>query len=174
MYIQAYYNSNLHLDLPDGDDGIQKTLTIMKALVDDAIESGGPVIRLATKIAAGAGRTASDKLLAIHRYLVKNIQFMGDSLGQEHLRHPDQLAVELLHDGRTAGDCDDMATLGAALLRAMGIQPAFIVVSIKPDGVLHHVLFGAIVDKQLIPMDPQERMLGVLPDQLTRQETMVL
>lgn len=176
MNIAAHYNANLHLELPDGDAGIDSTLTIMKAMVDDAIEAGGPVLRLATAIAADTADARSDelKLIAIHRYLVSHVRFMKDTLGQEHLRHPDQLALELLETGATAGDCDDVATLGAALLRAMGIQPAFIVVSIKPSGEFQHVLFAAVLGEKLIPMDPQERMFGSLPRIVTRKKVFVL
>lgn len=162
------YGHNLQLQLPDGNAGTMGTLWVMAACVDDAIESGGPVVRLATRIAAQAGRGIMAQLRAVYDYLAKSITFKRDPVALEHVRHPDQLAIELEQHGHTAGDCDDVATLGAALLRGMGIKPALVVVSAKPNRTFHHVLFAAWHGRRWVYLDPQERMFDRLPKQLTR------
>lgn len=62
-------------------------------------------------------------------------------------------------------DCDDVATLGAALLLAAGIPPVFIVTGRAKDRdpgtgavKLRHVFYGARIGDQVMPFDPQERV----------------
>lgn len=165
----AYHNANKTFDIPDGDAGILATLWVMKACVDDAVESGGPCSRLAVAIAARAGRNVQDQVAAVYQHMQAHITFKRDPVDLENVRHPDQLAVELLEQGRTAADCDCSATLGAALLQCMGIPAAFVVVSNRPGGEFHHVLFGGYVGDRLVTLDPQERMFDRLPSTLTRK-----
>ena len=79
------------------------------------------------------------------------------------------MIADILKNGGTTGDCDDTATLGAALLRGMGFRACFIVVSARASGEFHHVLFGAYLGDSLITLDPQQRMYNVLPKAITRK-----
>lgn len=54
------------------------------------------------------------------------------------------------------GDCDDRATLGVALLLAMGIPAGYIVVTDSDHGSYRHVLPAAWVDGRWKPLDAQE------------------
>jgi transglutaminase-like putative cysteine protease len=163
----ANYAHNLRLSLPDGDAGVASTLWVMAACVDDAVESGGPVVRAATAIAAHAGRKIADQVRAVYDWLRKHLVFKRDSVALEHVRHPDQLALEIAADGVTSGDCDDVATLGAALLRAIGVRPALVLASVKPNGSFHHVLFAAELGGRWVHLDPQEGYFDAAP-RLTR------
>lgn len=164
----ASYAHNLQLTLPEGDEGVISTLWVMRACADDAVESGGPVVRLATRIAAAAGRRAADQVKAVYQWLRDHVVFKRDAIALEHVRHPDQLALEAEADGTTAGDCDDIATLGAALIRALGIRPALVLASVRPSGAFHHVLFAAELGGRWVYLDPQEGFFNRLP-RLTRQ-----
>jgi hypothetical protein len=164
----TYHNANLAIPIPDGDAGIVATLWVMRACADDAVESGGPCARLATEIAAAAGRDPMEQARAIYERMRQAITFKRDPISLENVRHPDQLALEILEQGSTSADCDCAATLGAALLRCMGILPALIVASTRPGGEFHHVLFGGYIRGRLVTIDPQERMFDQLPP-LTRQ-----
>jgi hypothetical protein len=164
-----FHNANLSIEIPPGDAGIMATLWIMRAAIDDAVESGGPASRLATTIAATSGRNTDEQLAALYRFMMDHIVFKRDPWAMENVRHPDQIASELLQAGQTSCDCDCTATLGATLLRCMGIPPALIVVSTRPGGQFHHVLFGGYVRGRLITLDPQERMFNTLPDTVTRK-----
>lgn len=146
--------------LESGDAGITTTLWAMKAMVDDAIEQGTAVRALAARIGSS--------LRAVFDYLVGHVRFLEDPRGIESVRHPDHMIREILQAGSTAGDCDDMATLGAAILRALGFQPCFIVVSARASGEFHHVFFGARVDGELITLDPQQRIFNAMPATITR------
>jgi transglutaminase-like putative cysteine protease len=163
----AAYAHNLRLSLPDGDAGVVSTLWVMRACVDDAVESGGPVVRLATRIAAQAGKGTARQVRAVYDFLRRAVVFKRDAVALEHVRHPDQLALEIDAQGRTAGDCDDVATLGAALLRAMGVRPALVLASVRESGAFHHVLFAADVAGRWVMLDPQEGFYDALPP-LTR------
>lgn len=174
----AQYAHNLQLTLPEGDEGVLSTLWVMRAAIDDAVESGGPVMRLATRLAVAAGKQPADQMRAVYDFLRDVMTFKRDALALEHVRHPDQLALEIMADGATAGDCDDVATLGAALLRAMGIKPGLVVASMKPGGAFHHVLFAGLLPPsggspgQWVWIDPQEGHYGHPPAGLTRTHLM--
>ena len=167
-----YFSDNLTLTLPSGDAGIVSTLWIMKALVDDAVESGGPTARLGTMLAATSGRVPDNQLQAIYNWLSRHITFKRDPNGLENVRHPDQLVTEIEEYGNTSGDCDDVATLGAALIRQCGLRPALIVVSVKPSGAYHHVTAAAQLPGGLSVVDPQEKMTK-LPDNATRSAALL-
>lgn len=161
------YSHNLRLALPGGDSGVLSTLWVMRACVDDAVENGGPVVRLAFKVAAFAGKGVAAQVRAVYDFLRGSVVFKRDALALEHVRHPDQLASEIEATGRTAGDCDDVATLGAALLRALGVRPALVVASVRPGGAFHHVLFAGEVGGRWVLLDPQEGYFDASPP-LTR------
>jgi hypothetical protein len=162
-----FYSDNLSLTLPAGDAGVLSTLWVMRACADDAVESGGPTARTGTALAAKSGRVPADQLRAVYEFLAKSITFKRDPHNLENVRHPDQLIDEINEYGQTSADCDDVATLAAALLRQMGLRPALAVVSIKPGGQYHHVTAAALVDGQLRIIDPQERCT-VIPNAATR------
>lgn len=164
-----YHAANLALDIPPGDAGIIATLWVMKAAIDDAVESGGPASRLAVRLAAAAGRQVEAQLQAVYDFMLEKIVFKKDPWRMENVRHPDQIASELEQAGRTSCDCDCSATFGATLLRCLGIAPALVVVSARPSGQFHHVLFGGHVRGRLVTLDPQERMFDQLPPAVTRK-----
>lgn len=155
--------------LGNGDTGIMTTLWAMRAMVDDAIQEGTAVPALARQIVKQAGYLDSAQLRAVFDYLVKHVRFVADPQGVESVRHPDQMLNEIFRTGTAAGDCDDLATLGAALLRAMGFAACLVVVSARASGEFHHVLFGARLGASLITLDPQQRMFNVLPASITRK-----
>jgi transglutaminase-like putative cysteine protease len=79
---------------------------------------------------------------------------------QEETRYVrDPTEVELLHECDAllelrAGDCDDKATILAALLESIGVPTKFMAVGFRP-GQLSHVLVIALTDPPL-PLDPTE------------------
>lgn len=109
--------------LLSGDAGIQQTIDVMRSLVDDA--SADPsIVRLATDIVktvpAYQERAEAE---AIYKWVRGNIRFTRDPLTKEKLYPPGELLKI------RAGDCDDMATLIAALDFAVGIPARFVTVA---------------------------------------------
>lgn len=164
------YADSLRLTITDGDAGVYDTLQVMRAAVEDAVEDGAMVAPVAAAIMATVDRRTHQLagggehdptrdtrgLVALYRWLRDHIVFKRDAWGLEHVRHPDQLLAEISAHGRTAADCDDVAVLGAALVRAIGLRPAFVLASRHERGRWEHVFFAACRGKSVFPLDPQE------------------
>lgn len=171
------YGLNLTLPLPDGDAGRFATCEIMRAIVHDS-DRHGYVAGLAAHLNEEAARACTSrrgqiaararaakldaplcllaKLDTVYQLLRDAQDNTGDPWGTEMPRHVDQLVHELDTTHRLACDCDDIAMLGAALLRAMGFPTAFVMASKRADRQLQHVFFAASVRGAWVPLDPQE------------------
>jgi hypothetical protein len=103
------------------------------------------------------------------------VKFKFDPPGLEQVRHPDQLISEINSAGVACGDCDEVATLGAALLKKLGLSPVFIVVGRKANGQFEHVLYGLRNAKgQFFPIDSQHGFFGSLPAKVKRVRSFVV
>lgn len=72
----------------------------------------------------------------------------------ETLQHPDYMLSGLERSGILIGDCDDISTLHATLLTALGFQVRFIAIrSIKDDVNFDHVYIEANVNGEWIMFD---------------------
>lgn len=86
------------------------------------------------RLAAGL-RTVSN----LRRFLAASVRFEFDPPGHELVVHPAMMVEEIERDGYTAGDCDDVATLGASLALALGLRVRFALVRFEPGGEFLHV-----------------------------------
>jgi hypothetical protein len=139
------------------DEQTAQTIAAMFAFVHDTDRS-----QLAHRVAVALVSRVPQKdfrgqLRMVYEYLRQHVRFKRDTFDREHLRHPDQLLSEILNTGATAADCDDVAMLGAALVRALGMAPVFVTMARGFNAPYEHVYFGAELDGQIVPMDPQER-----------------
>lgn len=144
----------LRIPLPPGDAGTDATLAAMKAMVDDCV---GKVN------ARGVFRTG-----ALYNFLRERFRFAPDARGQERLKNPGQLIVDMANGG-AVGDCDDLAMCAAVMLRRRGATPCFIVVGRQPaPAPFEHVFYGVMnravpfgeytaLPDGITPYDPQER-----------------
>lgn len=108
-----------------------------------------------------------------------HVEFMADPPAVELVRTPASAIRSIRSTGVFKGDCDDLATLGASLLRCMGYTPGLCVSgkprSDRPRG-FQHILFGFFASSRakypnaiqhpegikagkpfFVPMDPQEK-----------------
>lgn len=108
-----------------------------------------------------------------------HVQFMADPATVELVRTPASAIRAIQSRGVFKGDCDDLATLGASLLRCMGYTPGLCVSGKqragRPRG-FQHILFGFFAASRreypnaiyhaegekfrkpwFVPMDPQEK-----------------
>lgn len=98
----------------------------MRALVLD--RCAHPAIRtLATSI-AGFGLDAPAKVRAIRQWLRSHIRFLADPDTTELLHDPVLLVRWINEQGMIGVDCDDVAILGAALGKAVGLPARFVIV----------------------------------------------
>lgn len=151
------------MDMPTGDGFTLGTLDEMGKLVRHALEGEARIHSIARNLMAGAS-SVGDQLALVYDWLMRSYRYASDPDGYERITGvPAQLdALEL--NGVIAADCDDMATMGATLLRAMGIPAGFCVVAKEPEGRWVHVFPVAIIGDRVVPLDAQERTpLGQLP-----------
>lgn len=154
------FNANINLGALPRDSWkdparTDRTAAAMVAVIHST-ERTGWVRTLAGKILHG--RAPADGLGVVYGFLRTHMDFGRDPENVELVRHPDQLIAEFERTGRMHGDCDDLACLGAALVRALGYPAALIVAGRQADGPFEHVYYGAAVNGRLIPFDPQERV----------------
>jgi len=106
------------------------------------------VRQLTTQICAGVekGDYASE-ILAIYNWVFANIRYIRDIHDVEFVQWP----IRTIEAG--AGDCDDMATLLAAMLMSVGNRCEFVLVSF--DGIYpSHVYAQAVTPKGAVIVDP--------------------
>ena len=145
--------------LPAGDRGTEASLRIMQALAEGPNGAQNLAVReTAIAVVRQAGSVEHDplgQLQAIYYFVRDGIMFVGDVAGVETLQSPRYT----LHV--KAGDCDDRATLMAALARAIGIpaQLRFRVVAANPASprTYSHVFVMARMNGRDYALDPTYR-----------------
>ena len=77
----------------------------------------------------------------IREYVSARIQFVQDPVGVENITPPEK-HMRLIQEKRVIlGDCDDAATLSAAMGKALGIPASFKILAFRtPDAPYQHVI----------------------------------
>ncbi|MBX3387573.1 MAG: hypothetical protein KF768_13475 [Phycisphaeraceae bacterium] len=175
---------SLALTLPDGDAGTDATVMVMRAVAEHAARSSPAVQALARDLSKGRGARAHLGARWFE-WAKRNVEFKRDPWQIERVPHPEKfLRLSQTPAGKIAGDCDDLATLGVAVLLAGRKSAAFVVMN-RPNATrFQHVLCAEaggwfhdvpwrLHDNQqpdrFFPIDPQETELpGVLPGPVGR------
>lgn len=118
--------------LPDGPEGIQQTLNLMKSLVRK-YKAFLPIRSLSVQLTQNVrAKDWRGEVAAIQSWVQNNIRYVKDITDIETLHTPEaMLAIR-------AGDCDDQATLTAAMLEAIGHPTGFVAIGFSP-GEYDHV-----------------------------------
>lgn len=111
------------LEIADGDKGARQFVTVMKQEARRALRNPLTIRAAGTIIPADA--SAPVGIAALRSWLSSVVAFMPDPAGVELLRTPDYLLRLIQEDGKARGDCDDVATLAAALGLAAGYPARF-------------------------------------------------
>lgn len=155
MYLSATPSTKvLRGRLSPGRAGTVQTLRLMEALA----ERGARDLRvreLAINLARSAGVRPHDflgEIAAQYQFVRDRVRFTRDPVGIELLQDPSATL------GNLAGDCDDKATLLAALLKSIG-HPArlsFRVIGLDPrePATFGHVYVVARMGAHEIALDP--------------------
>lgn len=86
------------------------------------------------------GRDVLGQLAAIDAWLREHTRFLRDPVDDELLQTPRLMLAVIARAGVAPGDCDDVAMLGAALAKAIGIRARFVAESyLGPAAPLQHV-----------------------------------
>lgn len=128
--------------IPDGEAGAVATLRRMRQLVRDAVRDPSQQIReTALKIVGSAGFV--DQVRQLQSFVQDNIRYIADPPDVELVQTP-QYTLQ-----QRAGDCDDQATLLAALLTALGHPAQFIAVGLTGQP-LSHVLIQTLIGQKWV------------------------
>ncbi len=85
---------------------------------------------------------------ALRLWMAQHFRFVKDPDQKEDGRDPRFMMQQIAADGVYLGDCDDAATLSAALGKAIGLPAKFMAVAFAPNDSYKHVY------TVLYPMDP--------------------
>jgi transglutaminase-like putative cysteine protease len=127
------------LPIASGDMGTAQTVAVMRRLVDTAILNPG-FRAYAVRIATQYGRDGINQAHGIRQWLEDHVEFIRDPDRVELLQDPVATLNAIVQCDRIAMDCDDVAMLGAAMGRAVGLRARFIVAAFRsPRAPYQHV-----------------------------------
>lgn len=135
--------------LPDGEAGTWETLGVMAEIAKHY--KTHPAIRLLSLdiISDLPGKDFAGEARRIFEWVRENIRYVMDVNEVETIHTPDVL-LRLRQ-----GDCDDMATLLAAMLESVGHPARFVAVGPMP-GAFEHVYVETRIANAWIAADPTE------------------
>jgi len=130
--------------------GTDATLVQMRRLALGA-QTSWPLRRLVEIICSGLrGKDYLSELAALYHYVSRRVRYQRDPRTVELVKTPEATL-------RTrVGDCDDMATLLAALVLLAGSDARFVTVGFRPDGAFTHVYVEALepISRRWVALDP--------------------
>lgn len=100
-------------------------------------------------VAAERAKDFAGEAAAVFQWVQENIRYTRDIRGVETVTFP-QKTLQY-----RAGDCDDMVTLLAALLEAIGFEVRFVAMGMQP-GRFQHVFAEVKLAGEWVAMDPTE------------------
>lgn len=138
--------------LPSGTRGTRETLRLM-AKAARAARKTLPIRQLALSIVRSVPghKNFRGQVAALHEWVRDHIQYVQDIRDVETLQTP-QKTLEFRQ-----GDCDDQATLLAALLESVGFRTRFVAVKLKTIGPFVHVYTEVNLGTVWFPVETTER-----------------
>lgn len=173
---------SLALELPAGDDGIDATAMVMRAVAEHAARSSARVQQLSREV----GRQTDYVPNRWFGWCKEHVKFKRDPWKIERVPHPEKLLRQLDAGGQIEGDCDDLATLTAAVLLASNYGASLVVMHRPGRSSFEHVLAATnarfrngrplpwrLADNEtplnFYPIDPQEcDRPGIMPGPVGR------
>lgn len=153
------------MGLPSGPAAIAKTLKIMSDLARAAIRAPTQYARMqATKIYRDAGigaRQYTQEARALQTWVQQNVRYVRDPVDVELVQSP-EVTLKIL-----TGDCDDQATLLAAMLAATGHPAQFVAVGMNGAPFSHVLVETKIADKWVPAETILRKPLGWYPQNVT-------
>lgn len=125
-------------ELEPGEAGTVQTLAVMAELA--RVASRQPLlIQAAQHIVGQATGSPLRAALQIRAFLGRHLRFFPDPVDLELVVAPGLQLERIRSDGYVHGDCDDIATLGAALGLALHFPARFVILAFDPEGPWEHV-----------------------------------
>lgn len=128
-----------------GDLGIVlSTLPTIRRLVKEAVSDPLTVLTARGIVGQCPPRDLRCEAQAIRAFLAGHFRFVRDPAQQETLTPPRLMLEQLSRDGVVSGDCDEAATLGAALAAAVGFRPFAMVAGFRRRGAAWQHIFTTL------------------------------
>lgn len=150
--------------IPSGDAGTIATLRVMRDFARQAVRDPAQTIRAKARdlLSGVPPRQWVPEIRALHAFVRDSIRYTRDPVDVELVQTPEKT----LEYGQ--GDCDDKATLLAALLSAAGHPAQFVAVGLN-GGPFSHVLVESQINRGWIPLETIiDREPGWWPDGVTK------
>ncbi len=85
------------------------------------------------------------EIAAVYDYVLKNVRYTLDPDGVEYVSSPARIQSSINKMGRAAGDCDDIACIVGAYLKALGHKVRIVLVAFNPKAEFQHVFIETYV-----------------------------
>lgn len=141
--------------------GTIQTLQAMKRLTIQAIHSQEPRQIVSELITSGFCADPLDLTRALRFWILRHVAIVDEF--EELLKSPRLMIQEIQSTGRTMGDCDDIAMLGAAVMGSAGLPVRFKAVFPTPDGSFAHVFTEHQLNGAWYAFDPTVSHVPVYP-----------
>lgn len=144
--------------IPDGDAGTYATLRVMADMARRS--SILPIVRQAAVSAVRGlpGNDGTGHARLIRDWVSDRTYFLNDPLYAEALHVPGWSLAQILTRGNVGLDCDDVATLAAAMGLSVGLRARFVIAGFSsPQAPYRHVwteLSGASGPPRWVAVDP--------------------
>lgn len=141
-------NATQLASIPSGIDGVRATLDIMREFAREAVRDPRQLVRQRARslVAHLPPREWLGQITALHEFVRDQIRYLHDPVGVERVATPEVTLEE------RQGDCDDKATLLAALLESIGHPCRFVALAFNGDG-FSHVLVETKIGKSWMPLE---------------------
>lgn len=152
-----------YFEIPAGEPGTVATLEVMAELAHEGArdrllkQAARHIVGYTTGSPLGRAR-------AIRAFLARHVRFYPDPFELELVSAPRLQLEHIRTDGYVTGDCDDIATLGAALGLASGLPARFVVLAFDPSGPWEHVYTELRTPDGWAELDTSREMQRVPPD----------
>jgi len=130
--------------------GVKDSITGMKANVLSPRGAMSPIVRLQAEqiVKLVSPKDYLSEILAIRHWVNLHIPYLRDPAHVEWMRDPERLVVDIQKQGVVRADCDEYASLIAALWLAVGNEVEFVTAGFAPPPAQHsHVFVRAKIPK---------------------------
>lgn len=120
-------------NIPNGFEGMRATLGVMRDFARKAVANPEQIVRTqAERLTRGLPpRQWFAEIRALHEFVRDGIRYLRDPVNMERVATP-EMTLEI-----GQGDCDDKATLLAAMLDSIGHPARFVALAFNGEGFSH-------------------------------------
>lgn len=150
--------------IPNGDAGTKATLQAMRRFAREGARNIVVREQAMSLVRDLPGhKNWVGQVRALHSFVRDCIQYVRDIAGVETLQTPE---MTLRY---RQGDCDDQATLLAALLQSIGHPARFVAISALPLGQFSHVYVETKIGARWFPLETTEKFPAGKPMNYARR-----